>query len=76
MNGPEILARTMSVPTRSGRGKKAWQYHSRSDRHSVSELPGLLERADNAEMGHAIRERFDSLVDFEAEAERIRELLS
>ena len=46
------------------------------DRHAVSELPGLLERADNAEMGRAIRERFDSLVDFEAEAERIRELLT
>jgi hypothetical protein len=30
---------------------------------------------DNAEMGRAIRERFDELVDYDAEAEQIRELL-
>jgi hypothetical protein len=38
MLGPEILARTLSIPT-TGSGKKfaygnAWQYHSQSDRHS------------------------------------------
>lgn len=38
MYGPEILARTLSVPTH-GTGKRfahgnSWQYHSRSDRHS------------------------------------------
>lgn len=32
--GPEILARTMSVPTTRGRGDTGWQYHSRSDNHS------------------------------------------
>ena len=45
------------------------------DRHSVSELPGLLDSLDNAEMGRAIRDRFDELVDYEAEAEQIRALL-
>jgi hypothetical protein len=44
------------------------------DRHTVAELPGLMEQ-DNAEMGRAIRERFDELVDYDAEAEQIRELL-
>jgi hypothetical protein len=34
MRGPEILARTMSVPSRRGGSKRAWQYHSRSDSHS------------------------------------------
>lgn len=34
MRGPEILARTMSIATRRGKQKKAWQYHSRSDSHS------------------------------------------
>ena len=34
MLGPEILARTLSVPTRRGKSKKAWQYHPRSDVHS------------------------------------------
>lgn len=45
------------------------------DRHSVDELPALLERWDNAAMGRAIRDRFDELVDFEAEAEQVRGLL-
>ena len=45
------------------------------DRHAVSELPALLERLDNVAMGRALRERFDELVDFEAEADRIRQLL-
>ncbi len=34
MRGPEILARTLSRPTRRGKASKAWQYHSRSDAHS------------------------------------------
>lgn len=45
------------------------------DRHSVAELPKLLE-ADNAVMGRAIRDRFDELVDYTAEAEQIRALLT
>jgi hypothetical protein len=46
MHGPEILARTLSVPT-TGAGSKpfahgnAWQYHSRSDRHSKVACWGL-----------------------------------
>lgn len=34
MRGPDILARTLSVPTRRGKSKRAWQYHPRSDVHS------------------------------------------
>lgn len=34
MRGPDILARTISRPTRRGRSSVAWQYHSRSDNHS------------------------------------------
>lgn len=34
MKGPEILAHTMSVPTRRSKKPRAWQYHSRSDAHS------------------------------------------
>lgn len=34
MRGPEILVRTMSVPSTRGSSTRAWQYHSRSDRHS------------------------------------------
>lgn len=34
MRGPDILARTLSVPTRRGKSAKAWQYHPRSDVHS------------------------------------------
>jgi len=34
MRGPDILARTMSVPSRRGKSTRAWQYHSRSDHHS------------------------------------------
>ncbi len=46
MFGPEILARTMTVPT-TGSGSKPfkygnrWQYHSRSDRHSKVACWGL-----------------------------------
>lgn len=34
MLGPTILARTISVPTRTDRYGNRWQYHSRSDHHS------------------------------------------
>lgn len=46
MFGPTILARTLSMPT-TGAGKRpfqfgnAWQYHSRSDRHSKVACWGL-----------------------------------
>jgi len=45
------------------------------DRHAVGELPGLMDSLDNVAMGRAIRDRFDELVDFEAEAEQIHALL-
>ncbi len=45
------------------------------DRHAIGELPALLDSLDNVEMGQRIRDRFDELVDYEEEAERIRELL-
>lgn len=32
--GPDILARTMSIPTARGAHDRGWQYHSRSDTHS------------------------------------------
>jgi hypothetical protein len=34
MNGPELVARTMSVPSIRDEHGNVWQYHSRSDRHS------------------------------------------
>lgn len=34
MDGPTILARTMSVPSVTDEHGNTWQYHSRSDRHS------------------------------------------
>ncbi len=34
MIGPTILARSMSIATRRGSDERAWQYHSRSDKHS------------------------------------------
>ncbi len=34
MLGPEILVRTLSVPTQRGKSRRAWQYHPRSDVHS------------------------------------------
>lgn len=45
------------------------------DLHSVRELPALLKQ-DNTLMGRAIRDRFDELVDFAAEAEAIHALLA
>jgi hypothetical protein len=32
--GPQILARTISVPRSIGKSARKWQYHSRSDHHS------------------------------------------
>ena len=34
MFGPQIIARTLSVPTRTDKHGNQWQYHSRSDHHS------------------------------------------
>ena len=45
------------------------------DRHSIAELPALMDRLDNVAMGRAIRDRFDELVDYQAEAEQIHSLL-
>lgn len=47
MQGPSILARTLSVPTSGSGGKpfkygNVWQYHSRSDRHSKIACWGLV----------------------------------
>ncbi len=66
MRGPEILANTMSAP--SVRGKKtaeAWQYHSRSDRHSkvacwtmmfdlLAECDVIRKRANEGKLGFGI----------------------
>lgn len=46
VHGPEILCRTLSTPTSGAGGKpfqygNAWQYHSRSDRHSKVACWGL-----------------------------------
>jgi hypothetical protein len=45
------------------------------DRHSIAELPELMAQADPSKMGHAIRDRFDELVDYDEEADRIFSLL-
>lgn len=45
------------------------------DKHAVGELPGLLDSLDNVAMGRAMRDAFDENVDYESEAEQIRELL-
>ena len=45
------------------------------DRHEVSELPALMDSLDNAQMGAAIRDRFDELVDYEEAADAVRRLL-
>jgi hypothetical protein len=43
MYGPEIIARTMSIPTRRGKkSRKRWQYHGRSDAHSKIACWALL----------------------------------
>lgn len=47
MIGPDLVARTLSRPTTGGAGSpyqfgRAWQYHSRSDRHSKVASWGLV----------------------------------
>lgn len=65
MIGPEILARTLSTPTRRGKGERAWQYHPRSDAHSkiacwtllldcLLECDALFEDAAAGRIGFAI----------------------
>ncbi len=50
MNGPEILARTISVPRVREAGTPPWQYHPRSDHHSKvacwTMLLDLLQHSD------------------------------
>lgn len=42
MYGPEILARTLSIPVEMGAKGGRWQYHPRSDRHSKVACWGIL----------------------------------
>lgn len=42
MRGPALIARSMSVASERGRDGRAWQYHSRSDRHSKVACWALL----------------------------------
>ncbi len=42
MRGPEILTRTISWPVTEDQYGNAWQYHSRSDRHSKVACWGVL----------------------------------
>lgn len=42
MHGPELLARSMSVPSVKDRYGNHWQYHSRSDQHSKVACWALL----------------------------------
>jgi hypothetical protein len=42
MHGPQILARSMSVPRVTDRFGNCWQYHSRSDQHSKVACWALL----------------------------------
>lgn len=43
MHGPDILVRSMSVPSVGRRADgSAWQYHSRSDRHSKTACWGIV----------------------------------
>lgn len=42
MDGPDILARTLSRPGKPDRYGNTWQYHSRSDRHSKIACWGIL----------------------------------
>lgn len=43
MHGPDILARSLSVPAiRNRNGGPLWQYHSRSDRHSKIACWGIV----------------------------------
>lgn len=40
--GPQILTRTMSIPTVADRHGNVWNYHSRSDRHSKVACWGIV----------------------------------
>lgn len=42
MDGPEILARSMSTPRVTDKFRNVWQYHSRSDQHSKVACWALL----------------------------------
>lgn len=42
MHGPEILVRTLSMPSRKDRWGNRWQYHSRSDHHSKVACWGII----------------------------------
>jgi hypothetical protein len=42
MRGPALVARSMSLGSERGRDGRAWQYHSRSDRHSKVACWALL----------------------------------
>lgn len=43
MDGPDILAQTLTVPALTGtRDPKRWQYHSRGTRHSITPCWGVL----------------------------------
>lgn len=42
MHGPNILTRTLSIPTRRDRYGNRWQYHSRSDHHSKVACWGVV----------------------------------
>lgn len=42
MFGPEILARTLSKPSRTDEFGRLWQYHSRSDHHSKVACWGIV----------------------------------
>ena len=42
MDGPGILARSMSTPRITDKFGNAWQYHSRSDQHSKVACWALL----------------------------------
>lgn len=42
MDGPEILARSMSTPSVTDKSGNRWQYHSRSDQHSKVACWALL----------------------------------
>lgn len=68
MIGPEILVRTLSIPTRRGKGERVWQYHPRSDAHSkiacwtllldcLLECDALYEDAVQGRIGFAINHR-------------------
>ena len=42
MDGPEILAQTLSAPRATGKNRLLWQYHSRGTRHSITPCWGVL----------------------------------